>query len=136
MRLERQRLYHNRKREAKEVAKRSAMKDAQAKIDERRMNEEVKMKLLMEKDIDEKLLKRDDLLHILGATFTLLEKACRFLSLDDIAAGKYPLFQNVTDEPIREYIRSGMAQRAVAALGRHTSPFLPHLAKQREEMLN
>ena len=100
------------------------------------MKEEMKVKLLMEKDIDEKLLKRHDLLHILGATFTLLEKACRFLSLDDIAAGKYPLFQNVTDEPIREYIHSGMAQRAVDALGRHTSPFLPHLAKQREEMLN
>ena len=83
----------------------------------------------------QKLLKRHDLLHILGATFTLLEKACMLLGLDDIVINRCPMFPNETDDPIREYIESGMAQRVVTALGRHTSPFLPHLAEQREELL-
>ena len=107
----------------------------------RLIENEAKKKALLDEGIDlkddkvQQLIKRHDLLHILGATFTLLEKACRYLSLHHLAAGRHPPVYNGTDEPIKEYIRSGMAQRAVELLGRHTSPFLPHLAKQREEIL-
>ena len=94
------------------------------------MNEEKKQLLLDNgvdlNDIDAlKLLNGRELLNMLRSTHSLCCKLARFMNVEEIATGSCYFLPEPTDNDIKDYIRSGMAEKVARALGLNQTAFVP-----------